>query len=210
MVYTPTLRSVNTLAQQHGFASYARWRGAPLKGARTGALGVRQQAAHRSALQVYTREQLPQDWAATQNNLGVALCNLGERSEGAEAAIYLQQSVDAYRSALQVLTRKQLPQDWARTQNNLGNALLVLGERSEGAQGAAYLQQSVDAFRSALQVRTEANQPSQWTSTMVALGRAYESNGDWPNALQTYRQLQHHYPNDTSLQSKINQLAAKK
>ena len=32
--------------------------------------------AYRSALQVWTREQLPQDWAVTQNNLGAALQDL--------------------------------------------------------------------------------------------------------------------------------------
>ena len=42
--------------------------------------------AYRKALQVYTREQLPQGWAAIQNNLGAALADLAESSEGAQAA----------------------------------------------------------------------------------------------------------------------------
>jgi hypothetical protein len=83
----------------------------------------------------------------TQNNLGIALKDLGEQSEGAQATAYLQQSVDAYRSALEVYTREQPPQDWAGTQNNLGNVLSDLGERSEGAQATAYLKQSVAAYR---------------------------------------------------------------
>ena len=36
-------------------------------------------AAYRQALTVRTRDDLPQDWAATQNNLGSALWALGER-----------------------------------------------------------------------------------------------------------------------------------
>jgi hypothetical protein len=40
--------------------------------------------AYREALKVYTREHLPQDWAATQNDLGNALWSQGERAEGAE------------------------------------------------------------------------------------------------------------------------------
>ena len=84
-------------------------------------------AAFRSALQVRTREQLPQDWAATQNNLGTALDNLAGRSEGPQAVAYLEQAVAAFRSALQVYTREQLPQDWAMAQNNLGTARIGRG-----------------------------------------------------------------------------------
>ena len=35
--------------------------------------------AYRQALTVRTRDDLPQDWATTQNNLGTALQGLGER-----------------------------------------------------------------------------------------------------------------------------------
>ena len=83
---------------------------------------------------VYTREQLPQEWAGTQNNLGNALLELVRHSEGVQSSKYLQQAVDAYHSALQVFTREQLPQDWAGTQNGLGNALRELAGRSEGVQ----------------------------------------------------------------------------
>jgi hypothetical protein len=72
-------------------------------------------AAYRAALEVRTREQLPQDWATTQNNLGNVLCVLGERASGEQGAQYLEQSVAAYRAALEVRTREQLPQDWAKT-----------------------------------------------------------------------------------------------
>jgi hypothetical protein len=45
--------------------------------------------AYLAALTIYTREQLPQDWAATQNNFGIALTYSAERSEGAQASRYL-------------------------------------------------------------------------------------------------------------------------
>jgi adenylate kinase family enzyme len=38
--------------------------------------------AYRQALEVRTREELPQDWAMTQNNLGNALSEQGTRTEG--------------------------------------------------------------------------------------------------------------------------------
>ena len=43
-------------------------------------------SAYRSALEVSTREQLPQDWAMTQNNLGIALRDQAARTEGAKGS----------------------------------------------------------------------------------------------------------------------------
>jgi hypothetical protein len=57
-------------------------------------------AAYRAALQVYTRELLPQQWATTQNNLGAALGEQGIRTGGEEGRRLLAQAVDAFRGAL--------------------------------------------------------------------------------------------------------------
>src|SRR5208282_5247433 len=70
-------------------------------------------AAYRSALEVRIRADLPQDWAAAQNNLGNALKELGTRSVGEEGRKLLEEALEAYRSALEVKTRADLPQDWA-------------------------------------------------------------------------------------------------
>jgi hypothetical protein len=48
--------------------------------------------AYRNALQVYTRERLPQGWAMTQNSLGITLEAQGERSEGEESWKPLEQA----------------------------------------------------------------------------------------------------------------------
>ena len=40
--------------------------------------------AYRAALEERTRERVPFDWAATQNNLGCALSMLGARESGTE------------------------------------------------------------------------------------------------------------------------------
>ena len=112
----------------------------------------------------------PQDWAMTQNNLGITLGDLASRSEGPRAAELLNQAVEAYRSALKVYTREQLPQDWAMTQNNLGIALRNLALRSEGPRAAELLNQAVEAYRSALQVRTREQLPQDWATTQNNLG----------------------------------------
>ena len=86
-------------------------------------------AAYRAALEEYTRERVPLDWATTQNNLGLALETLGERESG---TAQLDQAVAAYHAALEERTRDRVPLEWAVTQNNLGNALARLGEREGG------------------------------------------------------------------------------
>ena len=104
------------------------------------------------ALEVHTKADLPQAWAATQNNLGVALWDLGTRSSGGEEGRkLLEGAVAAYRSALEVYTKADLPQAWATTQNNLGNALWDLGSQLKGEEGLKQQRASVEAFRMAYQ-----------------------------------------------------------
>ena len=81
--------------------------------------------AYRQALTVYTRNDLPQDWAGTQNNLGLVLTDLGARQEGPEGLRRLNEAVEAYRLALTVITREHLPQQWAMTQDSLGLVLQI-------------------------------------------------------------------------------------
>jgi hypothetical protein len=54
-------------------------------------------AAYYLALQERTREHVPLDWAATQNNLGTALLMLTERESGTTR---LGEAVTAFRAAL--------------------------------------------------------------------------------------------------------------
>jgi tetratricopeptide (TPR) repeat protein len=134
--------------------------------------------AYRAVLEVYTKADLPQDWAMTQNNLGIALWDQGERSSGAEATELLAQSVEAYRAALEVRTKADLPQDWASTQNNLGTALSDQGERSSGAEATKLLAQSVEAYRAVLEVYTKADLPQDWAMTQSNLGIALRVQGE--------------------------------
>ena len=50
-------------------------------------------AAYRAALEEFTHEQVPLEWAMTQNNLGNALLRLGEREDGTAR---LEEAVSAY------------------------------------------------------------------------------------------------------------------
>ena len=127
--------------------------------------------AYNAALEVYTRERVPLDWAVTQNNLGAALQTLGEREDGTER---LEQAVTAYNAALEVRTRERVPLQWAATQNNLGAALATLGEREDGTER---LEQAITASTAALEVRTRQQVPLDWAMTQNNLGNALATLG---------------------------------
>ena len=57
-------------------------------------------AAYHAALEEWTRERVPLDWATTQNNLGTALATLGERQGDPR---YLRAALEAVESAHEVL-----------------------------------------------------------------------------------------------------------
>jgi tetratricopeptide (TPR) repeat protein len=150
--------------------------------------------AYRNALEVRTKKDLPQDWAMTQNNLGNALQELGIRTGGKEGAALLARAVQAYGNALEVRTKKDLPQQWATTQNNLGNALSQLGIRTGGKEGAALLARAVQAYGNALEVRTFEHLPLHWAQTQNNLAKLYESQDNWPAAIDYYQNVYKVYP----------------
>jgi tetratricopeptide (TPR) repeat protein len=152
--------------------------------------------ANRSALEVYTKADLPQDWARTQTNLGIALKDEGERAGGDKAAALFNQAVQAYRSALEVYTKADLPQGWARTQNNLGTALEDEGERASGDKAAALLDQAAQAFRSALEVYTKADLPQDWARNEANLMGLYHNlTFQFADALNIGKELADFNPN---------------
>ncbi|HBE61099.1 MAG TPA: hypothetical protein DDW56_27315, partial [Cyanobacteria bacterium UBA11366] len=73
---------------------------------------------YREALKVYTPEAFPVNWAATQNNLGIAYRG---RIKG-EKADNIENAIACYGEALKIRTPEAFPVDWAMTQNNLGTA----------------------------------------------------------------------------------------
>lgn len=90
--------------------------------------------AYRAALEIYTREQVPQDWAHAQFNLGGVLTNQSMHAEDAEGKRLLGEALTAYRASLEIYTRKELPQDWASTQFSIAFTLRALADRSETAE----------------------------------------------------------------------------
>jgi len=90
--------------------------------------------AFRAALEVRTQKQLPQQWAGTQNDLGIVLLSLGESVSGADGIKYLKDAVVAFRAALEVRTQEQLPEYWAATLGDLARAYVRLGDWPSAAE----------------------------------------------------------------------------
>ncbi|MGB5959731.1 MAG: CHAT domain-containing protein [Coleofasciculaceae cyanobacterium] len=114
---------------------------------------------------VFTREAFPEQWATSQNNLGLAYLERirGEQAENLEAAIRY------FLDALKVRTREAFPQYWAATQNNLGSAYgkRIIGERAENLEAA------IRCFSNASEVRTCEAFPQYWAATQNNLGATY-------------------------------------
>ena len=94
------------------------------------------------ALEEFTREHAPPDWATTQHSLGNVLQSLGDLDRTMARCWAKRSSPIAWRSRNAPANARRC--QWAMTQNNLGNALTTLGER-EGS--TARLEQAVVAFR---------------------------------------------------------------
>ena len=134
-------------------------------------------AAFRGALQVWTRERVPLDWASDpEQPRQRAFRRSGERESGTAR---LEEAVAAYRAALQERTRERVPLDWAMTQNNLGTALRTLGRARErhGAAGGGGRRlprgaAGMDARAGAARLGDDAEQPRQRAFDARANARA--------------------------------------
>jgi tetratricopeptide (TPR) repeat protein len=122
---------------------------------------------HEIALNIFTFDAFPQQWAMTQNNLANAYRNRirGDKAENLERAIA------AYTEALKVYTFDAFPQQWAMTQNNLANAYRnrIRGDKAEN------LERAIAAYTEALKVYTFDAFPQQWAMTQNNLANAYRN-----------------------------------
>ncbi len=110
------------------------------------------------------RDKDPAIWAMTQNNMAVALDELGLRQTSGEM---LQQSADGFNQALLVFTRDKFPLAWADAEHNLGTVLEGLSARETGTDR---LRAAAAAFNAALLVRTRERTPLPWAMTKNNLG----------------------------------------
>ena len=117
------------------------------------------------ALTYFNRENYPEEWAGTQNNLGNALV---ERITGEETT-NLDEGIKCYELALEVYQRNTFPEDWAMTQNNLGTAY----KSRQNGDKAENLEIAIQHYFAALDVYQRSIFPYQWATIQYNLGNVY-------------------------------------
>jgi hypothetical protein len=124
--------------------------------------------AYRAALQVYSPQVCPVEYATIQNNLGNAyrIRRRGSVEQNVE------ESITAYQAALTVRRRDTDPYGWARTQNNLGNGY---AERRHGDPGDN-ARLAIASFRAALEVHDVVTYPDDYAMDQTNLGLTYQDN----------------------------------
>jgi len=143
---------------------------------------------HEIALNIFTFDAFPQQWAMTQNNLANAYSNRirGDKAENLERAIA------AYTEALKVRTFDAFPQQWAATQNNLANAYSnrIRGDKAEN------IKQAVMCYQNALQGYETAGDFLNAAEMGLTLGKVKVDRGEWyqglaylEKSLKIYRQF---------------------
>jgi len=130
--------------------------------------------AYRAALDVFTPQTTPNDWARAQHDLGTTLRILEERNS---SPAELEAAVAAYAAALEVYGRGDTPLEWARAQSALGSVLLTQAERGSIARSGR-LEAAVGRYSSALQVFTREETPLEWAETQANLGNALRLLGE--------------------------------
>jgi tetratricopeptide (TPR) repeat protein len=127
-------------------------------------------ACHQTALQTYTLERYPLQYAKTQTCLGNACLRYGILT-GQQAAI--ERALACYHEALQVQCRDTFPEQWMMLQTSLGNAYA----QSKGGDTLDNLEQAIACHEAALQQagtpRTGLSPSSAWADTQINLGDAY-------------------------------------
>ena len=138
-------------------------------------------AAYRAALEEWTRERVPLDWARTQNNLGNALRALGRTGErhgaaggGGRGLSCRAGGADPRAGAARLGDDAEQPRHRA----------YELGERESGT---ARLEEAVAAYRAALEERTRERVPLDWAGTQNNLGSALCSSGSARAARRGWR-----------------------
>jgi hypothetical protein len=128
--------------------------------------------AYQHALEVYTKTDLPQQWARMQNSLAELYIWEGERTPGKDAFDIFEAAAVSALNALEVDTQAALPERFGFAQTNLGNALTDAAAQSTGAPAKKLIELAIVAYNDALTVRPKADVPKEWSETQSNLGYA--------------------------------------
>lgn len=116
--------------------------------------------AYQQALQVFTCENYPQEYAILHNNIAIAYLSMPLTSERE----YLRQglAVQTFEEALKHIQFINHPREYAMLQNNLGNALQYI----PSSHPLENILRAITAYDEALKVRNPKNMPLEYANTI--------------------------------------------
>jgi tetratricopeptide (TPR) repeat protein len=116
--------------------------------------------AYQTALQVFTWNKYPQEYAILHNNIAVAYLSTPLTSE----KDYLRQglAVQTFEEALKHIRLIDHPREYAMLQNNLGNALQYL----PSGNPLTHILRAITAYDEALKVRNPRDTPLEYANTI--------------------------------------------
>ncbi|MBW4548474.1 MAG: CHAT domain-containing protein [Symplocastrum torsivum CPER-KK1] len=128
---------------------------------------------------VFTHEAFPEQWAANQNNLGIAYSSRLRENQAQNE----EMALTAYENALQVYTREAFPKEWAGVHANLSKlySKRVLGDRGQN------LEQAIHFYKEALQVFTREAFPQDFAIVLNHLSLVYHDQGQFDQAIKCFR-----------------------
>ena len=126
-------------------------------------------AGYEVVISVFDSSKYPEQWAATQYNLGNAYTDRirGQKAENIEKAI------SCYQAGLKVHTRETYPYEWGMIHNNLGTAYTnrVKEDKTEN------LDKAIEHYQAALQVHTREEYTEEWQMAQNNLAEVYQHKG---------------------------------
>ncbi|MGH8282588.1 MAG: hypothetical protein ACRESE_01925 [Gammaproteobacteria bacterium] len=123
----------------------------------------------KASLEVQNPAFQPLDWAVTQQNICLALHELGER-RGKAGIDQVRQAIGHCREALRWLSPEQSALDWATAQNNLAISEAMLAQM-QGDKPS--LTSAIADFKQTQTVYTKETLPVNWAVIEVNLGELY-------------------------------------
>jgi|GEM_PF-1170370 len=155
--------------------------------------------ACREALQVYTREASPEDYAELQAVLCSSL--LGLCACSGDAARFGRDAVDVCREALKVYSQKDHPLDFGLAQRSLAHSLMALAEHLE--DGRMELQGAIAACQEALQVYQPAAYPLERADVLKDQGYAWAHLAEKKDGSDCFREALRCYKRALKLYSDL-------
>ncbi|HEX3048028.1 MAG TPA: tetratricopeptide repeat protein, partial [Bacillota bacterium] len=136
--------------------------------------------ANLAALEFFTRELFPTDYAAAQHNLGVAYFGL---AAGKDQLRYLELAQKAFAESLEVYTLEAFPMNYASACYNSGQVFGALG-RVTGRTDA--FKAATAAYQESLKVCTPDNFPNLFAQAQQNLGETYFNLGSLESEPESY------------------------